>query len=78
MKIAQGSGTVSMITSAAVMAVLIGPQFSLPYHPVYIFLSMGFGSMFISWMNDSGFLGGYTYERFTEKERHQPGRSYSQ
>jgi len=27
----------------------------LAYHPVYILLAIGFGSMVISWMNDSGF-----------------------
>ena len=27
----------------------------LVYHPVYIFLAIGFGSITLSWMNDSGF-----------------------
>lgn len=67
MKIAQGSGTVSMITSAAIMAALIdGSQ--LDYHPVYILLSIGFGSLFISWMNDSGFWVVTRMSGFTEKE----------
>lgn len=68
MKIAQGSGTVSMITSAAIVAALIGPELNLPYHPVYILLSIGFGSMFISWMNDSGFWVVTRMSGFTEKE----------
>lgn len=68
MKIAQGSGTVSMITSSAIMAGLIGPEFQLPYHPVYILLSIGFGSLFISWMNDSGFWVVARMSGFTEKE----------
>ena len=68
MKIAQGSGTVSMITSAAIVAALIGPEFDLPYHPVYILLSIGFGSMFISWMNDSGFWVVTRMSGFTERE----------
>lgn len=68
MKIAQGSGTVSMITSAAIMAALIGPDVNLPYHPVYILLSIGFGSLFISWMNDSGFWVVTRMSGFTEKE----------
>jgi GntP family gluconate:H+ symporter len=68
MKIAQGSGTVAMITSAAIMAALIGPTFNLPYHPVYILLSIGFGSLFISWMNDSGFWVVTRMSGFTEKE----------
>jgi GntP family gluconate:H+ symporter len=68
MKIAQGSGTVAMITSSAIMATLIGPGVTLPYHPVYIFLAIGFGSMFISWMNDSGFWVVTRMSGFTEKE----------
>jgi GntP family gluconate:H+ symporter len=68
MKTAQGSGTVSMITSAAIMATLIGPDVNLPYHRVYILLSIGFGSMFIAWMNDSGFWVVARMSGFTEKE----------
>lgn len=68
MKIAQGSGTVSMITAAAIMAALIGPELQLPYHPIYILLSIGFGSLFISWMNDSGFWVVTRMSGFTEKE----------
>lgn len=68
MKIAQGSGTVSMIATAAIMAALIGPNEPLPYHPVYILLSIGFGSLFISWMNDSGFWVVARMSGFTERE----------
>ena len=68
MKIAQGSGTVAMITTAAIMAALTGPEFLLPYHPVYIFLSIGFGSLFIPWMNDSGFWVVARMSGLTEKE----------
>jgi GntP family gluconate:H+ symporter len=68
MKIAQGSGTVSMITTAAIMAALIGAEFRLPYHPVYILLSIGFGSLFVSWMNDSGFWVVARMSGLTEKE----------
>jgi GntP family gluconate:H+ symporter len=68
MKIAQGSGTVAMITAAAIMAALIGTGSQLPYHPIYILLSIGFGSLFISWMNDSGFWVVTRMSGFTEKE----------
>jgi GntP family gluconate:H+ symporter len=68
MKIAQGSGTVSMITSAAIMAALISPDMELSYHPIYILLSIGFGSLFVSWMNDSGFWVVARMSGFTEKE----------
>jgi len=68
MKTAQGSGTVSMITSAAIMASLMGPEPQLSYHPIYILLSIGFGSLFIAWMNDSGFWIVARMSGFTEKE----------
>ncbi len=53
MKIAQGSGTVSMITTAALMTAVL-PE-SLPYHRFYVYATIGFGSGILSWMNDSGF-----------------------
>jgi GntP family gluconate:H+ symporter len=68
MKIAQGSGTVSMITTSAIMVALLGPGVQLPYHPIYILLSIGFGSVSISWMNDSGFWVVARMSGFTEKE----------
>jgi gluconate:H+ symporter, GntP family len=67
MKIAQGSGTVSMITASAIMAAIIGNA-ELTFHPIYIVLSIGFGSLFISWMNDSGFWVVVRMSGFTEKE----------
>ena len=55
MKFAQGSSTVAMITTAGIMAAILTPDLSLPYHPVYIYLAIGFGALVGSWMNDSGF-----------------------
>jgi gluconate:H+ symporter, GntP family len=54
MKSAQGSSTVSMITTSSIMFGVIDGA-TLPYHPVYVFLAIGFGALLISWMNDSGF-----------------------
>ena len=68
MKTAQGSSTVSMITASSIMFALIGTGASLPYHPIYILLAIGFGSFFISWMNDSGFWIVAKMTGFTEKE----------
>ena len=53
-KIAQGSGTVAMITTAAIVSPLVQPS-ALPFHPVYITMAIGAGSKIGSWMNDSGF-----------------------
>ncbi len=68
MKTAQGSGTVSMITSSSIMFAIIGTGAELPFHPMYILLAIGFGSLFISWMNDSGFWVVAKMSGFTEKE----------
>jgi len=48
------------------VAPLLGPD--LPYHPVYIFMSIGFGALTLSWMNDSGFWVVCKLSGFTEKE----------
>lgn len=68
-RIAQGSATVAMLTTSAMIYPMIDPtlpgSFPLPYSPMYIFLAIGFGAFAASWMNDSGFwvvskLGGMT------------------
>ena len=64
LKFAQGSSTVAMITSAGMMAAMVDPG-SLSFHPVYLALAIGSGSLVGSWMNDSGFwiysrMGGLT------------------
>lgn len=74
LRIAQGSATVAMLTTSAMiapMAAAARTAAELPYHPVYLFLSIGYGAFGVSWMNDSGFwlvsrLGGMT-ERQTLK-----------
>lgn len=67
MKIAQGSSTVAMITASAIMYG-VTQGMSLPFHPVYLFLAIGFGAMVFSWMNDSGFWIVCKMSGFTETE----------
>jgi H+/gluconate symporter-like permease len=56
LKIAQGSSTVAIITSASVIAgIYTGGDAALLPHPVYAALAAAGGSLVISWMNDSGF-----------------------
>ena len=55
MKIAQGSGTVAMITASSMVAAMVPSMTSLGYHPAYLATAIGGGSMICSWMNDSGF-----------------------
>jgi GntP family gluconate:H+ symporter len=68
-RIAQGSATVAMLTTAGIVEPLMRGAMStpdgLPYHPLYLFLAIGYGAFGCSWMNDSGFwvvsrLGGLT------------------
>ena len=54
-KIAQGSCTVAMITSSAMIAAMLTSTDTLGYHPAYLATAIGGGSMIGSWMNDSGF-----------------------
>jgi GntP family gluconate:H+ symporter len=54
LKVAQGSGTVAMITVSSIMAPLIAAT-PPPFHPVYVACAIGSGSLVGSWMNDSGF-----------------------
>ena len=68
MKTAQGSGTVSMITTTGMMASVIGDGSTLAYHPVYVFLAIGCGSGMVSWMNDSGFWVVCKLSGMTERE----------
>jgi len=53
LKVAQGSGTVAMITVSSIMAPIVLE--GIPYNPVYIACAIGSGSLVGSWMNDSGF-----------------------
>ena len=67
-RVAQGSGTVAMITAAGLMAAILGDGQSLAVHPIYVFLAIGFGALFCSWMNDSGFWVVGKLSGFTESE----------
>ena len=54
LKVAQGSGTVAMITVSSIMAPLVTSA-PPPFHAVYVACAIGCGSLVGSWMNDSGF-----------------------
>jgi GntP family gluconate:H+ symporter len=51
-RVAQGSGTVAILTGASIMAPLAG---GLSVNPVYLMMAVGFGGMIAPWFNDSGF-----------------------
>jgi len=54
-KIAQGSSTVAMITTAAMLAAMLPANGRLPFHAVYVATAIASGSLVGTWMNDSGF-----------------------
>jgi GntP family gluconate:H+ symporter len=54
-KFAQGSGTVSMITTSSMFAAMGFTAANLSFHPVYLACVIGSGSLIGDWMNNSGF-----------------------
>jgi len=55
LKVAQGSSTVAMITTSAMLATMNVNSQMLGFDPVYLATAIGAGSLIGSWMNDSGF-----------------------
>lgn len=54
-KFAQGSGTVSMITTSSMFAAMGFTTEQLGFHMVYLATAIGSGSLVGDWMNNSGF-----------------------
>jgi GntP family gluconate:H+ symporter len=80
-RIAQGSATVAMLTTSAIIWPMMNPGDGIPsaglaaavgaklgFHPMYMFLSIGFGAFCGSWMNDSGFWVVNRLSGMTERE----------
>ncbi len=55
MKTAQGSSTVAMITTAAMLSAMLPRPGMLPFNAVYVATAIAGGSLIGDWMNDSGF-----------------------
>jgi len=66
-KFAQGSSTVAIITTASIMSAIISTT-TLAFHPIYLYLAIGYGAMVGSWMNDSGFWIVGKLSGMTEKQ----------
>ncbi len=66
-RVAQGSATVAMLTASSIMVPMLAGA-DLGCHPLYLFLAIGFGAMFCSWMNDSGFWVVSRLSGMTERE----------
>jgi GntP family gluconate:H+ symporter len=63
----QGSATVATITAVGIMQSLAGSE-GYGVHPIYIMASIGFGSKFLNWMNDSGFWVVTRFSGLTQNE----------
>lgn len=66
-KLAQGSGTVAMITGCSIIAPMAAAA-PPPYHHVYLVMAVAAGSCVGTWMNDSGFWVYRTMTGLTEIE----------
>ena len=67
LKVAQGSGTVSIVITSQMMHTMLPPAEVLGFHYAYVVQAIGCGSMVGDWMNDSGFwvvcqMSGFTPE----------------
>jgi GntP family gluconate:H+ symporter len=71
-RVAQGSATVAMLTTSAIIWPMMDPSVPgntpLGTHPMLVFLVIGFGALFCSWMNDSGFWVVSRLSGMTERE----------
>jgi GntP family gluconate:H+ symporter len=67
LRVAQGSATVAMLTASSIVYPMIQGG-GLPYHPMYLYLAIGFAAFSASWMNDSGFWVVSRLSGLTEKE----------
>lgn len=66
-KVAQGSSTVAMTTTSAIIFPMLATM-NLAYHPVWLGMSISAGALVGSWMNDSGFWIYKQMSGLTEKE----------
>ncbi len=53
-RVAQGSATVAMITATGMLTAAAG-ETGWGVNPLWVFLAIGYGSIVLSWANDSGF-----------------------
>jgi GntP family gluconate:H+ symporter len=67
LRAAQGSTTVAVITTSGLMMSMAGAE-GFGVSPLYLYLAIGYGGLFCSWMNDSGFWIFSRMSGLTERE----------
>lgn len=73
LRAAQGSTTVSVITTAG-LVMSMGGAGALGVHPIVLYLAIGYGGLCLSWMNDSGF---WIFSRMTGLTERETLRSWT-
>jgi GntP family gluconate:H+ symporter len=73
LRAAQGSTTVAVMATAGLMMSL-GGEAGFGVKPLYLYLAIGYGGLFMSWMNDSGF---WLYSRMSGLTEGETFRSWS-
>jgi GntP family gluconate:H+ symporter len=73
LRAAQGSTTVAVITTAGLLTSLGGPE-GFGVSSFHLYLAIGYGGLFCSWMNDSGF---WLYSRMSGMTEGETLRSWS-
>jgi GntP family gluconate:H+ symporter len=73
LRAAQGSTTVAVITTAGLLTTLGGPE-GFGVNPFFLYLAIGYGGLFLSWMNDSGF---WLFSRMSGMTEGETLRSWS-
>lgn len=73
LRAAQGSTTVAVMATAGLMMSL-GGEAGLGVNPIHLYLAIGYGGLFMSWMNDSGF---WLYSRMSGMTEGETLRSWS-
>jgi GntP family gluconate:H+ symporter len=73
LRIAQGSTTVAVITTAGLMMSMGGAE-SLGVSPLSLYVAIGYGGLFLSWMNDSGF---WLFSKMSGLDVRETARSWS-
>ncbi|MEY4941539.1 MAG: Gnt-II system L-idonate transporter [Verrucomicrobiota bacterium] len=73
LRAAQGSTTVAVITTSGLMMSLGGSQ-AFGVHPFCLYVAIGYGGVFLSWMNDSGF---WLFSRMSGLDERETLRSWT-
>lgn len=73
LRAAQGSTTVAVTTTSALMMAMAGAD-GFGVHPIYLYIAIGYGGLALTWMNDSGF---WVFSRMSGLNERETLRTWS-